>query len=228
LGDIKASNWDRSGAEQDYRSAIALSPNNAQAHSDLCYLLGETGRTDEAVRECKTAQELDPSQEYLSLALYLFRHDYDGAISIATIALQSDPDIAYLHQELFRFYAAKGMYKESVQELETTVTSIGFPKTADRIRLAFTASGYQGAMQQWAKELEILTATKQLYAPVNLALAYAMLGEKDKAFYWLEQGYAKHDGLDMNLEEVATDPLFAPLRDDPRYRDLLRRMGLPP
>ena len=232
LGGIKESNWDWSGAEQDYRSAIMLSPNNAQAHSDLCYLLGKIGRTDEAVRECKTAQELDPSQEYLSLALYMFRHDYDGAISIATIALQSDPDIAYLHQELFRFYAAKGMYKESVQELETTATSIGLPKTADRIRRAFTASGYQGAMQQWAKELEVLTVTKQLYAPVNLALAYAILEEKDKAFYWLEQGYAEHDMQqmreDMTLEEVATDPLFAPLRDDPRYKDLLLRMGLPP
>jgi hypothetical protein len=76
-----------------------------------------------------------------------------------------------------------------------------------------------------------MTVTKQLYAPVNLALAYAILEEKDKAFYWLEQGYAKHDMQqmreDMTLEEVATDPLFAPLRDDPRYKDLLRRMGLP-
>jgi tetratricopeptide (TPR) repeat protein len=231
LGDSKSNNWDWSGAEEEYRRAIALSPNSADAHDRLCGLLFGVGRGEEGFRECRTAQELDPGQDHLAEALY-WQGDYDHAILLRQIMVQRDPDNGYYHQALYRYYAVKGMQIESLQEGEKTFSLFGMPKAAARIHRASELSGYFVAFRQAAKELEDLQSAQQAYFPVNLALGYTILGDKDRAFYWLEQAYEHHDrhwlSTDMCLDQLRIDPLFKPLRPDPRYVDLLRRIGLPP
>jgi TolB-like protein/DNA-binding winged helix-turn-helix (wHTH) protein len=231
LGDIKYMAWNWPGAEGEFRRAIALNANNANAHHGLGQLLDDVGRLDEGWREYQIAQELDPNHDHLSFALQ-WRGQYDGAIAIIQMMLKRYPDDGYLHVMLYRLYVNKGMHKEAIEELEKTYTLFGFPDVAARIHHAFVVSGYRGALRQYARELEYLAATKQLLIPVNLAEVYATLGDKDRAFYWLEQAYSHRDilaaGTDYNLGELNGVYMLNPIRSDPRFKDLLRRVGLPP
>jgi tetratricopeptide (TPR) repeat protein len=231
LANIKFSHWDFRGAEEDYRRVIALSPSDVNAHDGLCGLLFSLLREEEGMRECQTAQELDPVGNHLSEAFYS-AGEYDRAIDIVQSMLRSDPSNGVLHHSLFRYYAAKGMYKEASQEIEKTFALFGNSEGAARIHLASVLSGNRTALRQAAAEGEHWIATKQAYIPGNVAGLYAIVGDKDRAFYWLEEEYKNHDTLwsatDIGLEDINATPLFDSLRSDPRYKDLLRRIGLPP
>jgi TolB-like protein/DNA-binding winged helix-turn-helix (wHTH) protein/tetratricopeptide (TPR) repeat protein len=228
LGGAKGEDWDWKGAEQDFRRALALNPNNAQAHDYLGGLLDIMGHLDEGWKESQLAQELDPNQDHLADALYQ-RGRYDPAIEIRQRISLRDPGDGYNHYALAMNYAQKGMYKQFAEQLETAFTLYGLPENASRLKRAYAKSGSQGALQQWAKDLEHLGATKQLYFPGVLAQLYATLGEKDRAFYWLEE-YRQHHDLATADPTIyfKTDPWFAPIRSDPRFSDFLRRVGLPP
>jgi serine/threonine protein kinase len=228
LGDIKFDNWDWAGAEQEYRRAMVLNP-NSRFHDGLCGLLDIKGRLDEGLKECQTAQAFDPNNDHLSLALE-DRGEYAQAIELLLRDVQSHPDDAVLHYFLFRDYALSGMYKESVYELERSLTLNGHPEIAAHVHRAFTTSGYRGAILEWAKAFEWLHATDQIYVPRVIAEVYARLGDKDRAFYWLEQGYKHRDriGAYGSIAFIKVSHELDPLRSDPRYVDLLHRVGLPP
>jgi TolB-like protein/DNA-binding winged helix-turn-helix (wHTH) protein len=228
LGEIKRDYWDWAGAEQDYRRALAINPNDAVAHEDLSNVLDAFGRLDEGWKEAEIAQQLDPNEDHLEPAL-TNRHEYDKVIQHITTMLEADPDNSILHHELYEGYAGKGMHKEAIQQLEQAAVLFGFHETASELRQAFAASGYRGAMQKWAEELERLAATNEVFVPINTASAYAAAGDKERAFYWLEQAYKRrplNGGVAMVF--LNRDPGLEPLRSDRRYKDLLRRVGLPP
>jgi tetratricopeptide (TPR) repeat protein len=219
--------WDWPGAEAECRRAIALNPNSASAHVSLGNILDLRGEMDEGWKEAQIAQQLDPNQDHLSNALYL-RGQYDRAIELLKRTSEASPDNANTRYFLSQAYARNGMYAESVQELGKSLTLFGLPELAARIQSAFASNGWRAAQFQWAKELEQSIATRQSYFPGILAQTYAQVGDKDRAFYWLEQGYA-HRQLaitDPILEFVKVEPGFAPLRSDPRFNAFLRRIGL--
>ena len=220
---------DWQGAEEEFKRAIALNPNNADAYDSFGLLLIAMGRADEGLQACLIAQQLDPNSDKSSIGLYLTR-DYDRSIAMLRITLQRDPDDGFFHHLLFQNYNKKGMYKEAIPELVKAVNLYGHPEIAARIRHAFAVSGYQGAIRQWAKELEYLQATNQAFLPGNLAATYTMLGDKDRAFYWLEQAYEHREmvSVDGGVFFLKAEPLYDPLRSDPRFKDLVRRVGLPP
>jgi tetratricopeptide (TPR) repeat protein len=227
VGYRKSNDWDWAGAEETFRNAIALSPNNAQAHEGLGELLDATGRLEEGWKEFEVAQELDPHFNHLSEPLYR-RGDYDRAIDLRR-TLEDPLGDAFQHYSLSQYYALKGMYKEWARELGETLILMGFPESASRLRHAFSASGYLGARRQEARELERWAETKQDYSPGILAEVYTAIGDKDRAFYWLGHGI-DHHRLAMNddLCFFKVVPELAPLRSDPRFSDMLRRAGLPP
>jgi TolB-like protein/DNA-binding winged helix-turn-helix (wHTH) protein len=235
LGDIKFAAWNRLGAEEEFRRAVALNPNNADAHGGLGSLFDITGRLDEGWKEQQIALELDPNNAELfdrrvSCGLEL-RGQYDRVIAIFQMFLKRDPDDGYLHLDLARDYIKTGMYKEAIPHLEEFWTLFGFPDVSAEVHRAFATSGYRGAIQESAKAIEHLMATHQAFGPFSTAQLYATVGDKERAFYWLEQAYVLHEtgiaGTDIGLQSLEVDPLLEPLRSDPRYKDLLRRMGLP-
>ena len=229
LAGIRCDFFDWTGAEQDYRRALALNSNDAAAHENLGYLLDALGQMDEGLKEAEIAQQLDPNEDHLESALDN-RHAYDQLIQHITTMLQADPDNATLHHKLYEGYAGKGMYKEAVEQLEQAVLLLGFKELAGKVQSAFAASGYKAAMHTWTEELERLQAANRINIPVNLAIYYAATGDKERAFYWLEQAYMRrgHGNGGIPMVALNRDPGLEPLRSDPRYKDLLRRVGLPP
>jgi len=234
LGGMREAAWDWTGAEEQYRRAIALNHNSASAHGDLGNLLDILGRLDEGWKEQQIALELDPNNVELfdsdvSDGLEL-RGEDDRAIAIYQMFLKRDPGDGYTHIGIARDYMKMGMHKEGIVHLEQFWTLFGFPDVSAKVHRALATSGYRGAILESAKALEHLMATHQVSGPVTTAEFYATVGDKERAFYWLEQAYAQHDvliaGTDDPLGFVETDPLLGPLRSDPRYKDLLRRMGL--
>jgi len=224
----KGDDWDWSGAEEESRRAIMLNPNNAEAHEMLGGCLESMGRLEEGWKEEEIAQALDPGHDHLSTALYR-RGQYDRSIELLLKSLETQPEDASIHYFLSQNYIQKGMYKEWVQEISRALTMVGFPKSARRVQQAFASSGYQGALRQEASEMERWAATGQSYMPGNLAQIYTSLGDKDRAFYWLEQGVDHHHlAMVDSLGDFNVDPRFAPLHSDPRFKELLRRAGLSP
>jgi TolB-like protein/DNA-binding winged helix-turn-helix (wHTH) protein/Flp pilus assembly protein TadD len=216
------------GAEEGLRRARVLDPNNPFAHSALCILLVTLGQVDEGLQECRIAQRLDPFDDDSALGLYLGR-DYDGSIAMLRAMLQGDPEVGLWHCDLFSDYAMKRMYEEATKELGQCYSLYGHPEAAANIQRAFESSGYRGAIGAWAKEIEHLQATHQAFLPGSLAQAYAILGDKDRAFYWLEQAYERREmvSFDGGVFQLRAEPMYDPLRSDPRFKELLRRVGLP-
>jgi TolB-like protein/DNA-binding winged helix-turn-helix (wHTH) protein/Tfp pilus assembly protein PilF len=232
---VKTDNWDWLGAEEAYRSAIARNPNSVEAHRSFARFLDDLGRLDEGWREQQIAQGLNPNPDRLPWATdlpeaLLIRGQYDEAIRLLSKVVEANPNDGQTHLNLSQDYEGKGMYKEAIEELGRTCTLYGYPEIATRLDRAFAASGYQGALRQWAQEIEHLQATKQVYFPTYLASVYGRLGDKERAFYWLEEAY-KHPeltgiGTDL-IHWLKSDPGLELIRNDPRYFDLLRRVGLP-
>ncbi len=231
LGDVKSDEWDWSGAEEEYRRAIQLNRNSLRSHDSLASFLQGTGRLPEAMAELQRAQELDPNEDHISGALFA-QGEYDRAIELKRRAVESHPDNGYLHYEFSAMLAWKGDYRGWVKEMERSVTLFGFPDLAERLEDAFNRKGYRGAMQVWAADVERIQARGTIYAPLILAEAYAALGNKDRAFYWMEDAYQHYrqgysDPADGGMMWLKEDNWLAPLRSDPRFKDLVKRVGLP-
>jgi TolB-like protein len=228
LGNITAAAWDWAEAEKDLRRAIALNPSNAQARDGLGDLLDNIGKLDEGWKEYQTAQELDPNEDHLEFALYK-RHEYDRAIHVVIRALGRDPNNGYLHHQLYELYISKRMYKEAIEQLQLAVTLFGFPDLAASLRHQYGGSGYNGAIREYVRQLEHLHSTHDVFMPVNMAAAYASMGDKDRAFYWLEEGYRRrgYQSGGVDFREIGVYPGLDPLHSDPRFINLLQRMGLP-
>ena len=230
VGETKAQAWDWHGAEEDYRRALALNPNNAAAHDALGGIYDEFGRLEEGWKEFQMAQELDPNQDHLADPLYI-RSQFDRAIEIRQRFALRDPGWGYNYYALAMNYAQKGMFKEFAVEMGKATNLFGMPEVASRLQHAYDQSGGQGVLRQGAEDLEHFPAAKEIYMPGDLAELYAALGDRDRAFYWLEE-YRQHHDL-ATAEPSATcdfksNPWFAPIRSDPRFTEFLRRVGLSP
>jgi TolB-like protein/DNA-binding winged helix-turn-helix (wHTH) protein/Tfp pilus assembly protein PilF len=220
-------NLDWRGAEGEFRHAIALNPNNADARYQLGLLLIVMGRVNEGLQECKLAQQLNPNSDESSMCFFHAR-DYDTSMALQKLMLQKDPRNGYLHCFLFNNYFKKGMQKEAVEEIAACVRLFGVSDGATKIEHELAVSGPRAAIQVYAKGLEDAQAAHQVFLPGNLADAYTILGDKDRAFYWLEQAYLHREmvGIDGGVFFLGSEPMYDPLRSDPRFKDLLRRVGL--
>ena len=216
--------WDWAEAERQYKQSIQLNPNYATAHQWYAELLTFTGRFDEALKEMKLASDLDP----LSLIIikdtgeiYYAARTYDRAIEFYWKALEMDSTFVIAHRYLGMAYAQKGDYSTAVSELETARRLEDSPDGLAELGYVYALSGRRQESENVLSDLRIMSARRYV-SPCDYALIYAGLGEKDKAFEWLDRGY--REGAVMS--GLMIDPRWDSLRTNARFADLTKRMGL--
>ncbi len=218
-------NWDLAGAEKEFKRALELNPSYGEGHHQYSHLLLLQGRISESFAETKKFLDLDPVSEapigHLAYH-YFYARQYDEAIQQCKKDLQLYPDSPQIFT-LADAYYHKGMHREAVEEYAKAWAQRGIPSNKiDQAKKAFAQSGMKGFYLNWIARLKSKPQKEQDY--VDIGELYARLDEKDQAFEWLEKAYAEHsDGLLRLKEELGFDNL----RSDPRYSDLLRRIGLP-
>src|SRR5712692_5208463 len=219
--------WDWSGAEREFQRAIALNPGYAEAHYYYGLALRNTGRLQEALAETKRAQELDPLSllinRGLGLAFYTARQ-YDQAIEQERKTLDIDPKYMNARRTLGMAYVQKSMYKEAAVEFDKALVS--YPDNQYVLSELGYAHAQAGKRAEAQKALDRLNdLAKQKYVPAGYrAMIYVGMGEKDKAFEWLEKSYEERYVVGDGTADIKVDPVFDSLRSDPRFQDLLRRM----
>jgi serine/threonine-protein kinase len=217
--------WDWSGAETEFRRAIELNPNSATAHHWYGDYLANMGRPEQGLRETKKAQELDPLSLIINTTLgwqlYL-AHRSDQGIEQLRKVLDIDAKFTPARRMLEEVYAQSGKQKEAVEEREKVVSLSGSPELAASIAEDFSKSGYKGVQQSWLDGLTEISKHGYV-SSYSIAEGYMRLGQKNKAFEWLEKAYQEHDS---GLVSIAVEPMFDPVRSDPRFKDIVRRMKL--
>jgi TolB-like protein/serine/threonine protein kinase/Tfp pilus assembly protein PilF/class 3 adenylate cyclase/alpha-beta hydrolase superfamily lysophospholipase len=218
--------WDFSGAESEYRKSIELDPNYATAHQWYAIELAGLGRMDEAIREITRAQEIDPTSLIANVnAGWIFYHarQYDRAIEQMRKSLEMDPNFARGHWAISEPLEQEHRYDEAIAELQKARQLDETP-----IMLALLSHVYavSGKRDEARKILERLTElSKDTYVdPYFLAEIHTALGERDQALRDLENAYSQRSSW---LVWLKVEPKFDALRSDPRYADLLKRIGLP-
>jgi len=220
--------WDWPSAEREYKRAIELNPNSAISHRFYALGLCARARFDESIAEGERAQELDPLSPTELPYAYLVARRYDESISRFQQALDLYPDIAWMRAELAWAYAMKGMYAQAIAEYDkipeqAKVVAAENQLVVSGLGWVYAVSGRRADALKIAKEFKDLSSHAYVDFYV-LAQIYAGLGDKDKAFRLLEKAYEEHSS---NMPFLAVDPFWYGMRSDPRYADLLRRMGLP-
>jgi tetratricopeptide (TPR) repeat protein len=220
--------WDWPAAEIESRRAIELSPNYPPAHQAYAGYLLVRGRNQEAISEIKQALELDPLSMNINVFLarvFFFSHEYDQTIEQCRRILEMDENFGPAHLFMGRAYKEKRMYQEALAELQKARTLLGDPaEIVAMIGYTNAVSGHRQEAEKIARDLQGLS--KQRYvSPYHSAMLYAGLGERDEAFRLLEKAYEDREGR-MSIIKLA--PEFDGLRSDPRFADLIRRVGLSP
>jgi serine/threonine protein kinase/Tfp pilus assembly protein PilF len=215
--------WDWSGGEREFQRAIALNPDYAMAHMWYGWILSNTGRLDESIAEAKRALELDSISLEINWFLgvaYYFARQYDRAIEQLRKTLELDANFYLPHIFLGWAYVQKSMYKEGIAELEKAVAISSSNMSLTCLGYGYAAAGKRPEAQKVVDQLDELSKYRYV-PPFHRAIICVGLGEKDKAFEWLEKAYE-----DRFIIAIKVNPIFDPLRSDPRFADLLRRMNL--
>ena len=217
--------WDWEAAEREYKRGIELNPGYATGHHWYAEHLSETGRNDEAIAEIRKAESLDP----LSLitgadvaTLLVIARRYDEAIEHAKKTIELGPDFAVSHFALGMAYEQKGQSGGAIAAFQKAVEFSG-GNTAFKSNLAhaYAVAGRRSDAVAILNELKD-RSKHEFLNPSEIALIYVGLGQKDQAMVWLEKAYeGRFDPV------ILTWPAFDPLRSDPRFHDLVRRIGLP-
>jgi TolB-like protein/Tfp pilus assembly protein PilF/predicted Ser/Thr protein kinase len=215
--------WDWKGAETGYRRVIQLDPSFVEAHVELACLLDQLGRSAEAMAEARIAQQLDP----LSIPavqvvghVYYNARQYDQAITQYRQLAELEPENPAASYFLARVYERMNRYEDAVRARKECMRLYGFsPAKVAAFDSAYSESGPRG---YWMWLLKNMSGRYERN-PLKAAKIHAQLGDRDQAFIWLEKAY---DNRDPKLVGLKIEPYWDPLRGDPRYHDLLRRMNL--
>jgi TolB-like protein len=223
--------WDWAGAEREIRQAIELNPNFARAHSSHGRYLLTMGRVDEGLAETKRAVELDPLSLRIRwdrwLLLYMVGQ-YDEASEQCRKMQELDPNLDLGHIYCGDIDVAEGNLAQGIRKIQEAVTlsegKTPTPRVIAHLGYAYALAGRRNDAQNLIAQLKEMS--KHVYVhPVLMAEVYAGLGQKQETFEWLEKAYQVHG---RDLLELKYNPHFTSLRSDPRFTDLVRRVGLPP
>ncbi len=218
--------WDWAGAEEEFTRAIELNPGSATSHHWYAIYLTAMDRQEEAIDEIKRAQRLDPLSLIIAAAvgrIYHFAGQYDRALEEFRKTLEMDANYGEAHFNLGFTYAKKGRYEEAIAEFQEAI------KLSENRTVMLAVLGHifsmAGKQTQARSVLEQLTelSNQSYVSPLDMAIVYTGLGEKEPAFEWFEKAYLERSGPLIYLKVEA---LYDSLRSEPRFKDLLRRMNL--
>jgi TolB-like protein/tetratricopeptide (TPR) repeat protein len=225
---LYAYDWDWAGAEREFQRALALNPNYAWAHQWYGVFQHGMGRDQTWAAEVKRARELDP----LPLALFgggglnvaVTRGQYDLAIEENRKRLELDPNNPGAYLGLGRVYRLKGMYEEAIVNIQKAINLSGEdPEGLSALGYTYAVSGEQDKALKIVQQLTVLSKHRYV-PPYQIAFIYVGLDEKDRAFDWLQKAVADRSIL---LSLIRRGKELDSLRSDPRYSELIRRIGLP-
>ena len=225
LANLKLNAWDWANAEREYGRSLELNSNLAEAYRWYSVYDTVMGRHDEAIAKNARAIELDPlslaANSDAGFALLMARR-YDQAIDSLKQSLLMDPHNTQAHIYLGYTYAALRRYGEAAAEYRESITqSDNSTSTQIYLGAAYARMGERAKAEQILRQLE---TSPRYVSPGELATLYLALGEREKAFASLEKAYAAHD---LQLQYLGVDPTLDELRADPRFQELLQRVGLP-
>jgi eukaryotic-like serine/threonine-protein kinase len=222
--------WDFGGGETEFKKAFELDPNDATAHQWYAENIGMIGgREQEALAEVNRAHQLDPLSSTISTVvgfIHITARQYDEAIVVCKKVANENPTFALAHRILAQAYWGKRMYPQVIEEWKAYGQLSGDQNDSDFASAAeqgFRSAGWKGAL---TKDIEIRQVQRKTgYSPAyDIATLYAELGDKDQAFRWLNTAYQERD---FDLVGLETDFVLDPLRSDPRFAELVRKVGLP-
>jgi TolB-like protein/DNA-binding winged helix-turn-helix (wHTH) protein/Flp pilus assembly protein TadD len=219
--------WNWKQAEQEFRRAIELNPSYAPAHQWYSYYLRAMGRLPEALQEARQAQQLDPLSLSISTSLagrYRDLGQYDQAIEVNKRTLELDPNFVPGHELLASVYEQQGNFRAAVSEWQKAAElSPGNPFPVAALGYAYALEGNHAEARKIVARLNLIS--KQHYvSPWDVAVLFTGLGDADNAFRWLEKSYRERES---QIPFLKLDRRLAPLRADPRFQELVRRIGLP-
>jgi TolB-like protein/DNA-binding winged helix-turn-helix (wHTH) protein/Tfp pilus assembly protein PilF len=219
--------WDWASCEKEFERAIQLSPNYATAHQWYSEYLSTMRKHAEAVAEGQRAQQLDPLSPVISTCLaarYFFMRQYDRQIRALRETASVFPEFAATYGELGRVYVTNGMYQEAISAFQKQRSLSGAsPAEVAALGQAYAKGGIRG-YYLWELRRLREEAKHRYVRAVAFARVFTHLGDKDQAFSYLEKAY---EDRDWRLALLQINPLWDPLRSDPRFQDILRRMNFP-
>lgn len=219
--------WNWKQAEQEFQRAIEINPSYATTHQWYSHYLRAMGRLPEALEQAKQAQQLDPlslSIDTTLAARYRDLRQYDQAIEVLQRTLELDPNFAHGHELLASVFEQQGDLRAAIGEWQKAIElARDNPTPVAHLGRAYALSGSQDEARKIVEQLK--RTSKQHYVPDwDMAVLCAGLGDANSAFRWLEKSYAKRES---QMPFLKVDYRMDPLRADPRFQNLLRRVGLP-
>jgi len=228
LGNLKLHyHWDWAGAEKEFKLATELDPSSYWAHQGYAFFLTRMGHHDEAIAHSRRALQLDPLNftERTILAEHFHKaRRYDEGIEQCRTVLEIDPNYQRAYYVISWIYEAKGLYKEAAAAYQKYLT-LGGASQEEVAGLSDAAASGAESYWRWKLDYWKERAKQEYVQSWEFVKVYAALDEKDQAFEWLDRAYEAREG---SLGTLKVHPQFDPLRDDPRFTDLLRRMNLEP
>jgi TolB-like protein/Tfp pilus assembly protein PilF len=224
--------WDFAGAERGFKQALELNPNYAEAHHWYAIYLANVGRHDEAVPLGERAVELDPLSLLMNMTpalIFYLARQYDRSVEVLQKIIEMEPNFPAAHSVLGNAYAQAEMYEpamaeyQKVLELSQGVTVV---ETAMKVVIAHLCArwGKRSKALKMLDEVTKASAAGTCVSPYSIAGIYAALGQSEPAFEWLDKACEQHD---LQLVSLKVDPTLDGVRSDPRFADLVRRVGLP-
>lgn len=220
--------WDWSAAENQYKRALELNPNDADAHLFYAHLLSNTGRHEEALAEVKRARELDPLSPFVNALegqFLLHAGRTDEALDRLQKTFELEPNFWMVHLFASNAYIEKGRYPEAIAEAHKASQLAAFQTVSVAVEsYALAKSGKRDEARALLNEL-LKLSQKRFVPPYHIAFAYNGLGERDETLAWLARGIEQRD---PKMAFLKVEPKWNNLRDDPRFQEVLRRVGFTP
>jgi serine/threonine protein kinase/Tfp pilus assembly protein PilF len=216
---------DFSGAKREFERAVELDPHDSLTYFDYSWLLAILGENQRAVEVAERAAQLEPEDAQIAanvIGAYVMSRRYDEALQRVQATIKLDEKVWWTYYWQGVAFSEKGMHDKAIESLQTAAQLDDSPLIRGVMAHALARAGRKAEAQRVIEDLISMSKSK-FVSQASMAMGYAGLGDKDKAFEWLDKSYDSHD---EGIYWTKNHPMYEPLRDDPRYKPMLKRLNL--